>query len=303
MTFTGSVSADQAIAGFVAGATSTLLLHPLDVIKIRLQVDERARNHGNTTINLWKQIQRTEGIGRGLYRGVMANLAGACFSWGLYFWWYGLIKEYMRDGANGKLTAVQHLTASAEAGAACAIVTNPFWVIKTRMCATKWNDPGAYRSLSEGLYKLARYEGINGMYKGLTPALFGVSHGALQFMAYEEMKSIWADFNPTKNVNHMGTLEYITMAAASKLFATICTYPYQVIRSRLQNQYEGRKYTTAWGTITTVYKNEGFTGFYKGLGPNVVRVLPGTMITFAVYEGLSKFFRQYGNGAVVGAKM
>lgn len=30
--------------------------------------------------------------------------------------------------------------------------------------------------------------------------------------------------------------------------------------------------------------------FYRGLGVNCVRVLPGTMITFGVYEGLMRVF-------------
>ena len=44
---------------------------------------------------------------------------------------------------------------------------------------------------TDGLWKLARYEGVRGMYKGFAPGLFGVSHGAIQFMSYEEMKKAY----------------------------------------------------------------------------------------------------------------
>lgn len=33
----GSLTADQAVSGLVAGSVSTLLVHPLDMIKTRLQ--------------------------------------------------------------------------------------------------------------------------------------------------------------------------------------------------------------------------------------------------------------------------
>lgn len=36
-------------------------------------------------------------------------------------------------------------------------------------------------------------------------------------------------------------LEYITMAALSKIFAVVSTYPYQVIRARLQDQHTSYK--------------------------------------------------------------
>ena len=101
----------------------------------------------------------------------------------------------------------------------------------------------------DGLVKLWRGEGLRGLYKGFIPALFGVSHGALQFMAYEEMKKLWQEFqhppsspstlsinlqrNPNPNKD-LGTVTYLIMAASSKVFATVCTYPYQVVRSRIQ---------------------------------------------------------------------
>lgn len=46
----------------------------------------------------------------------------------------------------------------------------------------------------DALVKMYRYEGIRGLYKGFVPGIFGVSHGALQFMAYEEMKNRYNNY-------------------------------------------------------------------------------------------------------------
>jgi len=68
----------------------------------------------------------------------------------------------------------------------------------------------------------------------MIPAIVGVSHGALQFMAYEEMKKLAAKRSSHGKMDKLSTWEYISMAASSKIFATICCYPYQVVKSRLQ---------------------------------------------------------------------
>ncbi|KAI9100509.1 mitochondrial carrier domain-containing protein [Phlyctochytrium arcticum] len=305
-TLTGSVATDQALAGFTAGAASTVLLHPMDLVKTRFQIDTSTKRL--SSLDAFRQIWNNEGGVRGLYRGVSPNFAGATLSWGLYFWWYSHIKDWMRDSPGQQLGAGQHLIASAEAGALTAVCTNPFWVIKTRMCGTKATDPGAYKSLYEGLSRLWTQEGVRGLYKGMLPAFLGVSHGALQFMAYEEMKK-WrqnAHRSPTSSIPadspqslpSLSTLETMAMAASSKIFATVCTYPYQVLRSRLQIQVGHGSdvvYRGVTGTVKTIYRGEGLKGFYKGLTLNVIRVLPGTCVTFAVYETVSSFCRTYGH--------
>ena len=48
--------------------------------------------------------------------------------------------------------------------------------------------------MTDALVKTYRYEGIRGLYKGFVPGVFGVSHGALQFMAYEEMKNSYNSY-------------------------------------------------------------------------------------------------------------
>jgi len=81
---------DHAFAGIGAGTAAVLCMHPLDLLKVRYQVENTPRHH--TSFNPLRQmyaslveIKSKDGV-RGLYRGLSANVAGNAASWGLYFW-------------------------------------------------------------------------------------------------------------------------------------------------------------------------------------------------------------------------
>ena len=48
-----------------------------------------------------------------------------------------------------------------------------------------------YKGFVDALIKIRREEGFKGLYKGFVPGIWGVSHGAIQFMAYEELKNAY----------------------------------------------------------------------------------------------------------------
>lgn len=50
-------------------------------------------------------------------------------------------------------------------------------------------------------------------------------------------------------------------------------------------------YTSIPDCIRRTYLSDGFRGFYKGLGTNAVRILPGTCVTFVVYENVARWTR------------
>lgn len=106
------------------------------------------------------------------------------------------------------------MLAASEAGVLTLLMTNPIWVVKTRLCLQYDNNIDAkcdksYRGMVDGLMKIYRTEGFRGLYsvsdfpnppldclinffflvQGFVPGMLGVSHGALQFMTYEEMKN------------------------------------------------------------------------------------------------------------------
>ncbi|KAL8952893.1 MAG: hypothetical protein Q9222_001219 [Ikaeria aurantiellina] len=137
--------------------------------------------------------------------------------------------------------------------------------------------------LKHGAQELSHRSGLKGYYRGLVPSLFGVSHGALQFMAYEQLK-LYRTAGVDGGVRKLTAVDYLCLSGASKIFAGSVTYPYQVVRARLQMYEAGQAYTSARDAVAQIWKQEGLGGFYKGLGPNLVRVLPSTWVTFLVYE-------------------
>ena len=224
------------------------------------------------------------------------------------------------SGKAVKLSATQHLFAASISGGATAMLTNPIWVVKTRMFATPPKGRGsvstlppsspasgssttglngvrAYRGLWDGLRTIYLEEGIRGLYKGAGLALVGVSNGAIQFTAYEQLKK-WRslvavrsqggtyDDVPEGGVKLTNT-EYIVMSGTAKMVAIFLTYPYQVVRSRIQNNATAHLYPSIPACIRRTYREEGGRAFYKGLTANTVRIIPGTCVTFVVYEQIA----------------
>ena len=286
-----SAASVEAMAGITAGLASTVTVHPLDIIKTRMQLDTSPHPLLNSSRSVFRDIVRNEGPTRirALYRGLSPNLLGNCAGWGLYFLWYKQGQDLMRKARgyspDQKSTNVDYLTASAGAGALSAVLTNPIWVVKTRMISTSSATEGAYPSMIYGFQSILRTEGIRGYFHGLLPALFGVTHGALYFLAYENLK-IWQRARTGKE--ELSNTDTSIAATVSKVFAGTVTYPSQVVRSRLQTYDPGLKVQTkSLGLVRIVldlWRNEGALGFYKGLLPNLARVIPSTCVTFLVYE-------------------
>ncbi|XP_016089639.1 mitochondrial folate transporter/carrier-like [Sinocyclocheilus grahami] len=232
-------------AGLSGGVISTMVLHPLDLIKIRFAVSDglKMRPQYDGVVHCMKTIWKLEGI-RGLYQGVTPNIWGAGASWGLYFLFYNAIKAYTQEGRQTELSAGEHLVSAAEAG------------------QFEKEPPG------------------------FVPGLVGTSHAALQFMTYEGLKREQNKYKKMPSESLLSPLEYITMAAISKIFAVAVTYPYQVVRARLQDQHNN--YSGIVDVIQRTWSNEGIEGFYKGMVPNLVRVIPACCITFLVFENVSR---------------
>ncbi|CAG8441703.1 3128_t:CDS:2 [Ambispora leptoticha] len=134
-------------------------------------------------------------------------------------------------------------------------------------------------------FKATLAEGMRGFYKGLGPSLMGVSHVAVQFPLYEKMK-VWLK---SPDHEHLSNLSILYASSASKMIASMATYPHEVVRTRLQNQtVRPHKYHGIIHAVRVIAHEEGWTAFYKGMMTNLLRTVPASALTILTYEILMR---------------
>lgn len=237
--------------------------------------------------------------------GLVPSVLGSGAAWGTYLYAYGLARS--RKAKQGvELSALQNLLSATEAGLLVSVVTNPIWVVKTRLQLQEQSIAGKASRGAKRMYKgtldcfrtIVRDEGVSGLYKGLLPSLILVSHGAIQLALYEKLKAMSQEMTRLhgwdQQVSVDGSGDRISAqnaglcGALSKAGATLVTYPTQVVRARLQQRMDSRalKYSSFTHVVRVTMRREGVSGFYKGLVPNLLRVMPQSAVTFLVYEAV-----------------
>ena len=90
----------------------------------------------------------------------------------------------------------------------------------------------------------------------------------------------------------LNPIEYLIVASAAKLMASLITYPHEVVRTRLREQRgtvnSPIKYKGFIHCIKVIMKEEGWKALYSGMGAHLVRVVPNAAIIFLTYETVVK---------------
>lgn len=261
----------EAIAGGGSGALVVLLLHPLDTLKTVLQSSSTT---GKTTARATAFALARQGL-TPFYRGAGPALVGSATSWAIYFHsFYTLRRVIQNDLSSG----ARDMVAAAAAGCFTAALTNPIWMVKTRMQLA-----GSYRDTIHTVRCMARDEGVRAFYRGLGPSLWLVSNASIQFALYERLKSVLGDANSISP----STSNTAIASAVSKLVATTITYPLQVVRTRVQEPNAIQNgYTSFPATFRRVAVTQGPRAFYRGLFANLLRVVPQASLTLVLYESI-----------------
>lgn len=167
--------------------------------------------------------------------------------------------------------------------------------------------PWHYHSTLDAFRKMYRTEGIGSFYSGLGPALIGLTHVAIQFPLYELFKKEFTGVEMGQQTTKDGAGHKVGILSAtflSKVFASVVTYPHEVLRTRLQTQTRRRamekqsvnesvkgeataetpRYQGILRTCRTILREEGWRAFYYGMGTNLLRAVPAAMTTMLTFE-------------------
>ena len=306
------------ICGAGAGFASGIVTCPLDVIKTKLQAQGGfATRHGpyspstqpyKGVVGTGRVIWQEEGI-RGMYRGLGPMLMGYLPTWAVYLTVYENSRDFWYDQCDSWWLA--RCYSSLTAGACSTILTNPIWVIKTRLMSQSskaksasdgMRAPWHYTSTLDAARKMYHNEGMKSFYSGLTPALLGLTHVAVQFPLYEYFKMKFTGYGMGDHPPEDSGANWVGISAAtflSKICASTATYPHEVLRTRLQTQ-QRRGLSTSDGLAVKarysgilhmcrlILQEEGWRAFYAGIGTNLIRAVPAAMTTMLTYEWLQK---------------
>ncbi|CAO2161639.1 unnamed protein product [Urochloa humidicola] len=183
-----------ALAGVGTGALQTLILSPVELVKIRLQLEAAGHKHRRPgdhhgPVDMARDILRREGL-RGIYRGLTVTALRDAPAHGVYFWTYEYARERLHPGCRrggGEESLATMLVSGGLAGVASWVCCYPLDVVKSRLQAQGAFPAAArYRGVVDCFRRSVREEGLPVLWRGLGTAVARafVVNGAI-FSAYE----------------------------------------------------------------------------------------------------------------------
>ena len=196
--------------------------------------------------------------------------------------------------ASKKLTTIESIIAGAIAGSATVLITNPIWVVNTRMTArqsdsassdlpttsTSSEKPARKPSSLETLLQIFKIEGPSVLFAGVLPALVLVVNPILQYTIFEQLKDV------LEKRRRLTPRDAFFLGAIGKLLATSITYPYITVKSRMHVARREGPQDGMMRSLKRVVREEGWSGLYKGIVPKVTQSVITAAFLFAFKDAL-----------------
>ncbi|XP_043708415.1 mitochondrial thiamine diphosphate carrier 2-like [Telopea speciosissima] len=308
----------DAAAGAIAGGISRTVTSPLDVIKIRFQVQlEPTTSWALVRRNLYgtskytgisqaaKDIFREEGL-QGFWRGNVPALLMVMPYTAIQF----MVLHKLKTFASGSSKTEDHIHLSpywsylsgALAGCAATVGSYPFDLLRTILASQ--GEPKVYSTMRSAFIDIVRTRGVRGLYAGLSPTLVEIiPYAGLQFGTYDTFKR-WtmalnryrsSRVNSASKDESISSFQLFVCGLAAGTCAKAVCHPLDVVKKRFQIEglqrhpkygarVEPQAYRNMYDALRRIVQMEGWAGLYKGIVPSIIKAAPAGAVTFVTYE-------------------
>jgi len=206
----------------------------------------------------------------------------------IMFFTYQTLKKYYRDPDNP--TDGERLLAGIAAGFNQLAFVYPLELIKTRMALC---PRGTYSGILHCAKEVQRHEGSRALLNGFLPSVYAnVGYLGGQLILFDLIKD-WHCARYKSSPNPFVLYWYGMLSQVPP----ICTvYPFFVVKNRMQLQgYAGTEtlYSGMVDCMKSILKREGVRGFFKGIVPYCMKIVPGGAVNLSVYDWTKDFLVAY----------
>lgn len=294
------------LAGASAGLILAITLQPLDLLKTRLQQQQRLDHGYRTTIR--RELKKLTKV-KELWRGALPSTLRTSIGAGLYFTVLSKTRMFIASNKHDdtksltsvlpKLSHFENLASGFVVRAAVGFVTMPITIIKTRYESNFYN----YNSMYEGFESIYRGTGtpehpatasVRNFFKGLLATLArDCPYAGLYVLFYESFKNeimppLLLPFDNVLGMTNAALVNSTSAVLAASVSTTI-TAPFDAIKTRLQLTLATGATKSIWGTTKELLgERGGVRNLFRGLSLRFGRKGLSAGISWCIYEELIK---------------
>ncbi|KAM3283174.1 mitochondrial uncoupling protein 5 [Capsicum chacoense] len=325
------------VKGFVEGGIASIIAgcstHPLDLIKVRMQLQGETLNkapaphtvhnlrpalafhgggaasHGNIHVSgpmvrptsvgpvaVGVKIIQQEGVAA-LFSGVSATVLRQTLYSTTRMGLYDMLKQKWSDPNTSSMPLSRKIIAGLVAGGIGAAVGNPADVAMVRMQADgrlPLDQRRNYKSVVDAITQMSKSEGVTSLWRGSSLTVNrAMLVTASQLASYDQFKEMILE----KGLMKDGLGTHVTASFAAGFVAAVASNPIDVIKTRVMNMKVEPgmvpPYSGALDCAMKTIKAEGPMALYKGFIPTISRQGPFTIVLFVTLEQVRKMLKDF----------
>jgi solute carrier family 25 (adenine nucleotide translocator) protein 4/5/6/31 len=257
-------------------------------------------------IDTFVRVPKEQGIGA-FWRGNLANCLRYFPTQAMNFAFkekYQSIFVKPKEEVGFALWFLGFLAAGGAAGATALTVSYPLEYTYTRLAADVGGGHGhgapaaagaapaqrQYTGIIDCMRKTVATDGIRGIYRGYGPSVLGIIVYRAGYFGLYDFSKIYVmpklDIGQGADAHSFkGVAWKFIIALNIDIFSAMCAYPLDTVRRNMMmmSGQKDKKFTSSFGCLSYIWKEQGLGGLYKGALMNSFRAV-GSALVLVLYD-------------------